>query len=220
MRDRELGLGRRRRRCLSSQRRSQRTVATRRGPGEAVRLVGLEEVDALAVAEPAVDQLRLAEGVPAPLDVEEVARADAQEGRLGGPHGHVVGVVHAEGDLAGDVLLGVLRADRGEEPLERGDVARRAPRRRSGRRGPSGRRSACRRRSCPCSRAGVASISGRLGEVVEAADAVPDPVGRGLAADEHRADAGHRVLGRAPWRIAGLPSASSIWTRSPWPIGS
>ena len=88
-------------------------------------LVRLEQVDALAVAEPAVDQLDLAERVPAPLDVEEVAGADREQGRLGSAQGDVIGVIHAGGDLAGDVLLGVLRADRGEEPLERGDVARR-----------------------------------------------------------------------------------------------
>src|SRR5262245_9580763 len=49
--------------------------------GEAVRVVVLEAIDALAVAQHPVDQLRLAEGGPRSLDVEEVARAGADQRR-------------------------------------------------------------------------------------------------------------------------------------------
>ena len=86
--------------------------ARRGGPArarETVLLVRFEQVDPLAVAEAAVDQLGLAERIPAALDVEEVAGPDRQEGRLGGAQRHVIGVVHPRGDLAGDVLFGVLR---------------------------------------------------------------------------------------------------------------
>ena len=112
-------------------------------------------------------------------------------------------MLHAEGHLAGDVLLGVLRPDRGEEPLQRGDVARR-------RRGEyavvQGHQV---RRQRPAARAAGAAQAARVdlgpaGEVIEAADAVPDAVAGGAPADQQRADAGHRVLGRVapPGRLA------------------
>ena len=114
-------------------------------------------------------------------------------------------MLHAEGDLAGDVLLGVLRPDRGEEPLQRGDVARR---RRGGHAVVEGHQ--VRRQRPPARAARAAEPAGvDLGaarQVIEAADAVPDPVARGAPADEQRADADHRVLGRAA-RARRLPLA-------------
>ena len=80
-------------------------------------VVVLEERNPLAMAELAVDQARLAEGGPGALDVEVVLGAAADERGPRGAHREVVGVLHAERHLAGDVLLGVLRADGGEQPL-------------------------------------------------------------------------------------------------------
>ncbi len=95
------------------------------GAGEAVRLVRLEEIDALAEAKPAIDQLHLTKRIPASLDVEKVAGTDRHQCWLGGAHGQVIGMIEAGGHLAIDVLLGVLGPDRGEQTLKRGDVTRR-----------------------------------------------------------------------------------------------
>src|SRR6516165_8018259 len=64
-----------------------------------------------------------AKGGPGPLLIEVILRCDAHQSRPRGAHREIIDVLHAESDLAGDVLLGVLRADRGEETFERGDVA-------------------------------------------------------------------------------------------------
>ena len=123
-------------------------------------------------------------------------RVGQEQRRPRGAQRQVIGVLHAERDLAGDVLLGVLRADGGEQPFQRGDVARR--------RGTDdavveghqirGQRAA----------AGAAGAAELLRvdlrparQVIEAADAVPDAIGRRAAADEQRADAGHGVFGGA-----------------------
>ena len=63
--------------------------------------------------------------IPRPFDVEEVACADAEERRFRSAHRHEIGVFDPECHLAWEVLLAVLRTDRGEEAFERGDVARR-----------------------------------------------------------------------------------------------
>ena len=68
------------------------------GPGEAVLLVRFKQVYPLAEPEPAVDQLHLAKRVPAPFDVEEVAGADREQGRLGSAEGHEIGVLQPGGD--------------------------------------------------------------------------------------------------------------------------
>ncbi len=80
--------------------------------------VRFEQLHSFAETQPPEYQLDLAEGIPAPLDVEEVARADGKESRLGSVKGHVIGVLHPGGDLSGDVLLGVLRANRGVKALQ------------------------------------------------------------------------------------------------------
>ena len=168
-----------------------------------MRLVRLEEVNSLAEAEPAVEQLDLAERVPRALDVEEVLRPHGEQGRPRGPHRHVVGVIQAGGHLAGDVLLGVLRSDRGEEPIQRGDVA-------GGRgdgdpvvEGHQVRRHRSAARVSRAAQPGRVDL-GAAGQVVEGAESVPDPVGRGLTADQDGADARHRVLGGDPSRDGRL----------------
>src|SRR5262249_8568769 len=163
---------------------------------EAVLVVVLEQVHALAVPEQTVQELRLAEAGPGAADVEIVLRADTDERWPRRSHGEVVGVLHAAGDLAGDVLLGVLRADGREQPLQRRDVTRRR----------RGKDAIIQRHQVRGQRAaaGVAGAAEALRidlrtrrEVIEAANAVPDAIGRGARADEQRSDASHRVFRRA-----------------------
>src|SRR5262249_26977352 len=90
----------------------------------------------------------------------------------------------------------VLRAARGEEALQRRDVARR-------RRADDAlvQRRDVRRQRAPAGDAGAAETL-RIdlwpaGEIVEGANAIPDAITGGPAADEQGADTDHRVLVRA-----------------------
>ena len=205
--------------CLSSQRDIQRAVAIRRGRGEAVRLVRLEQVDPLAET-PAGRRSSLTSRNVSQLPwmskksrVPTVIRVG-----FGRPHGDVVGMLHPGGDLAGDVLLGVLRADRGEQPLERRDVARR---RRHG--DPVVERHQVGRQGAAARVAGAAQPSG--------IDLGPARPGSRVPASRPRSGswppAGRPGAPRSrPWCARSCrgspacPASSSRWNRSPWPIGS
>ncbi len=71
--------------------------------------VVFQEVDALGESHAGVEPLGVAEGVPGAADVEEVLGRGTDQHRRRRPHHDAVGMVHAEGQLAEDVLLGVLR---------------------------------------------------------------------------------------------------------------
>ncbi len=159
-------------------------------------VVVLEQGDALAVTELAVDQARLAEAGPRAADVEEVLGRDAHQRRPGRTHRQIVGVLHAEGDLAGDILLGVLWANRRNEPFQRRDVARR---------GGTGdavvEHHEIGGQGAAAGVAGTAELGcvdlGAACEIIEAADAVPDAIAGTALTDEQGADADLSMLAGA-----------------------
>ena len=108
-----------------------------------------------------------------------------------------IGVVDPQRHLGRDVLLAVLRADRVEQPAERGDVAGR----RGGQNPVVGGHQVRRQRPA----AGVARAADPLrvdlrsgDQVVERPDAVPNPVIRGARAGQARPDVGQRMLAGPP----------------------
>ena len=78
-------------------------------------LVRFDQTGALGESELCVEALGVAEAVPRAVDGEEVSCCGANEGRPGRAHHDVIRVLHPAGDLAVDVLLGVLRPILAEE---------------------------------------------------------------------------------------------------------
>ena len=113
-------------------------------------------------------------------------------------------MVHAERDLAEDVLLGVLRSDRGKERLKAGDVTARrrrfdavVQRHQVGRLGPS---------SAVAGAADAVGVDLRAGlQVVDASHAVPDLESGSVATEQDAADSERRVRDGAPqaWQGGG-----------------
>ena len=102
-------------------------------------------------------------------------------------------MIHSSGHLAGDVLLGILGPDRGEEPLQRGDEA--------GRRGDGdpiieGHQVRGQRSPSRITRAAQAACVDlrSAGQVIQGPNSIPDPVRSSLAANQECPDPRHRML--------------------------
>ena len=165
-------------------------------------VVVFEQIDPLAVTENSINTLRFTKRRPCAVNIEEVLRAHAHQRRPWCAQRNIVCMVHPERHLSGDVLFRVLRAQRGEQSLQRRDVARRRRRQNAliQRHQISGQSAAT----------GVARATqplgidlGARGQVIETADSIPDSVRGCTLADQQGTDAEHRVLRRAP-RDGGL----------------
>ena len=75
-----------------------------------MRRIVFQQVDTFGKAHARVQTLGIAERVPGSPDVKEVFRRGTDDNRRWCPHHQVVCMVHPEGKLAVDVLLGVLGA--------------------------------------------------------------------------------------------------------------
>ena len=93
--------------------------------GREVLAVVLDQIHALGESHSAVQSLGVAICVPRAGYVEEVTCRGADQRWLGRSHHDVIGVIHAEGELAEDVLLGVLRADGIDEEVKSGEITAR-----------------------------------------------------------------------------------------------
>ena len=161
---------------------------------ETMRRVGRGHVDRLRGTEARIETLRIAKHLPRAAEVEgRIACGRADQRGLRGAHDAVVRLVHAEGDLAEDVLLAVLRAQCLDEFTERGEVATR-----------------CRSDDAIVERheirglraaAAVAGAADLVGEdvlaalqVVDDSHAVPDAELRHIRPDQRAAEAGRRML--------------------------
>ena len=178
---------------------------------EAMLCVGLGDGEPIGTANEAVYPLGIAHRPPGVADIKEIPRGGADERWPRRPHEQVISVVHAEGELAEDVLLGVLRADgAGEFSEQARDVAG------DGRGGDAvveGGDIARLRAAAAVAHAAetVGADAGPRGEIVEAADAVVDHPRREVAAERNAGGAHDGVFGDAiaagglPVGVAELP---------------
>jgi len=73
-----------------------------------VRRIVFQQVDTFGKAHARVETLGIAERVPGPLDVKKIFGRGADDNRCWRPHHQVICVVHPKGELAENVLLGIL----------------------------------------------------------------------------------------------------------------
>ncbi len=162
----------------------------------AVRIVVLEQIDALPGAEDLVDAARFGEGRSRALDREIIADGRHHPHRLRREGDQEIAEIEAVFQKPGEVLLRVLRPGAGPELLPGREVARRR-----GRSQPRLHHLEV-GRLCPAAR--VAGHADALGihvlarqQVVQAAHAVPQFVARDVGPGQQALDAGHGVLGGA-----------------------
>ena len=86
-------------------------------------IVGFDEIDSFGIAHSAVESFCRAERIPHAGDIEKVFCRTANQRRFRCSHHQVVCMVHAECQLAEDILLCVLTAYCVEYPVEACDVA-------------------------------------------------------------------------------------------------
>ncbi len=111
-------------------------------------------------------------------------------------------MLQAESNLAGDVLLGILWSDGRKQPLQRSEIAAR-----DGHGDPVIQSHQVRGQGAAPRAAGAAEAPGidlwARGQIIQAANAVPDPVRGRILSGQQGADANQGVLGSAA-RQGGL----------------
>ena len=161
--------------------------------GEPVFFVRFHQVDPLRHAQPGVEPLGLPECLPGAGDGHEVSRGGEHQRGFRRSHQNVVRMVHAVGGLSEDVLLRIARprfvvlaASGGDETARCRSHDSRVERHQVG-----GHEAAARVPGATDARL-VDVVPAR--QVVDAADAVPDAIGRQVLTQQNGGDAGQIVF--------------------------